>query len=196
MRTAAFRLPGAVLLIALSACSSSDAQRDDELYRVDPPEVILQAARALMEEDRNVALVTVDSRGQPRVRTVRTFLNDFDPLDPRKGMTVWIMTRDSTRKVGQINENSNVTLYFNNDARESYVSIMGAGTVHTDPNAPAVQPFLALEGFRQFFWPEFPKGFVMIEVQPRWVEYIGAGVPNHQVNWRPQAVTFSETIEQ
>ena len=182
---------GTLALFGLIGCAQSPpAPGDNELYQVDPPEVILKGARALMEADENVALVTVDSAGQPRVRSVRAFLGKVDPTDPRKGMTVWVMTRDSTRKIKQIHEHPPVTLYFNDDAKMSYLTIMGTGVVHTDPTDPKVQPYLLLEGYKEFFWPEFPKGFVMIEVQPHWIEFMGPGVRNHRTNWRPQSVSF------
>src|SRR6186713_965630 len=98
-----FLFSGLVLLFGLSSSAASESPQaaPEELYRVDKPEDILKAARALMESDENMALVSVDNQGQPRVRSVRAFLNDTDPSDPRVGMTVWVMTRDSTRKVEQ-----------------------------------------------------------------------------------------------
>lgn len=184
-------LAAVIFLTVLGGCSSMRPDgAGEELYRVDAPDAVLSAARSLMESDENVALVTVDREGQPRVRSVRAFLADVDPADPKKGMTVWIMTRDSTRKVEQIRQHPQVTLYFNDDAKISYLTIMGTGVVHTDPSEPAVQPFLRLEGYKEFFWPQFPEGFVMIEVRPRWIEFMGPGIRNHQEHWRPQSVVF------
>lgn len=168
---------------------------NEQLYRVDKPGDILKAARSLMESDENMALVTVDGQGQPRARSVRAFLSDIDETDPRAGMTVWVMTRDSTRKIGQIMRNPKVTLYFNDDAKFSYLSLMGTATVHTDPEHRTIKAILAreaLEGYAEYFWPNFPEGFVMIEVQPRWIEFMGPGVKNHPEHWRPQAVEFSQ----
>lgn len=161
----------------------------DDLYVGENPEAILSAARALMEADENMALVTVDSAGQPRVRSVRAFPSPVDPADPKSRMTVWVMTRETTRKVEQIKAHPQVTLYFDDDAKNSYLTIMGSATVHTDPSNPRVRPFLG-QGYEEFFWPDFPQGFVMIEVLPRWIEFMGPGISNHRENWRPQAVTF------
>jgi hypothetical protein len=66
---------------------------------------------------------------------------------------------------------------------------MGTAVVHTDPNNPRVQPFV-LDGYKEFFWPQFPKGFVMLEIIPRWIEFMGPGIKNHKENWRPQSVEF------
>lgn len=182
------------LIVFFSAnAGAQSAAANNELYRSDPPEAILKAARALIEKDENTALVTVDENGQPRVRSVRAFLAKPDPVDPFKGFTVWIMTRDSTRKVGQIRRNPKVTLYFNDDEKVSYLSIMGTAAVVTDPSDPGVKEFLAIEGYKEFFWPEFPKGFVMIRVRPTWLEFMGPDIKNHRQNWRPQAVEFPKT---
>lgn len=160
-----------------------------ELKPASDARTLLESARLLMLKDENVALVTVDSTGQPRVRTVRAFLDPVDPLRPASGVTVWIMTRMTTRKVDQIRQHPQVTLYFNDDARVSYASIMGTAVVHTDPNHPGAKRHYD-EDYAKFFWPEFPRGFVMIEVRPRWLEYMGPGVPNDRQTWRPQSVVF------
>lgn len=190
-----------VFCLAALAMASVASARDlppvpgDELYRVDPPEAIVAGARALMAADPDAALVTVDASGQPRVRSVRAFLAEPDATDPRAAMTVWVMTREGTRKIAQVRDHPQVSLYFDDDAKTSYLSIMGAATVHTDPAHPPIAALLArkdLEGYAAFFWPEFPKGFVMIEVRPRWIEFMGPGVANHPQHWRPQAVAFPD----
>ena len=40
------------------------------------------------------------------------------------------------------------------------------------------------------FWPAFPRDFVVIEVTPDWLEFIGPGVWNDPNTWRPQGVVF------
>ena len=183
--------------VALVGAHAGAASDRDQLYRSDSPEEIVRAARLLMESDENMALVTVDGDGQPRVRTVRAFLSDVDPADPRSTMTVWVMTRESTRKVEQIRQHPEVTLYFNDDPTVSYLTVMGTATVHTDPELPAIKSMLArkeLEGYADFFWPEFPNGFVMIEIRPNWIEFMGPGIKNHPEHWRPQAVEFDRRV--
>ena len=181
-----------ILLPAVITAQTSPSTNPpkEELYRVDAPEAIVKAARKLMEADENVALITVDGKGQPRIRTVKAFLNPVDLNDSRKSMTVWVMTRESTRKVEQIRRHGQVVLYFNDDTKVSYLSVMGKARLHTDPENPKVKPFLQMEGYKEFFWPQFPKGFVMIEVVPNWIEFMGPGIKNHKENWRPQAVEF------
>lgn len=82
-----------------------------------------------------------------------------------------------------------MTLYFDDDAQVSYLSIMGSATVHTDPNHERARQIYD-DGYAAFFWPQFPDDFVMIEVRPQWVEFMGPTVPNHPEHWRPQSMDF------
>lgn len=175
-----------------------DAQADipvSELNRAADPAAVLSSARRLMLSDSNAALITVDSDGRPRARTVFTLLERPDSADPVRGVTAWIMTRAESRKLDQIRQNPNVTLYYNDDANVSYASLMGRATIHTDPNHATARElytsWLPNEADRRYFWPDFPAGFVMIEVRPRWLEYMGQ--QDHHpdtATWRPQAVLF------
>jgi general stress protein 26 len=162
-----------------------------ELYKVASDAAILSAARALMIADSNVAVVTVDSTGQPRVRTTKAFVSPADSTDPAKGVTVWIMTRLTTRKVDQMRRHPQVTLYFNSDDRIEYATIMGTATIHRDPNHPQAKAFYE-DGYKEFFWPDFPNDFVMIEVKPLWLEYLGPMIAAHSSTWRPQAVVLAQ----
>ena len=150
--------------------------------------VVLDSADALIARHSTVGLVTVDEFNRPRVRTVRAFRLK-NPTTARERFTVFILTRTSTRKIDQIAKNPLVTLYFNEDQRAAYATIMGRATVHRDPKNPRLQPFLDSATVK-FFWPAFPRDFVMIEVVPDWLELIGPGLWNDPNTWRPQAVVF------
>jgi len=150
--------------------------------------VVLNSADALIARHSTVGLVTVDEFNRPRVRTVRAFRLK-NPTTARERFTVFILTRTSTRKIDQIAKNPLVTLYFNEDQRAAYATIMGRATVHRDPKNPRLQPFLDSATVK-FFWPAFPQDFVMIEVVPDWLELIGPGLWNDPNTWRPQAVVF------
>lgn len=152
---------------------------------------VLEGARALMLADENVALVSVDADGRPRVRTVKAFLDPPVAGRPAAGLTVWIMTRRTTRKVEQIRQHDKVALYFNDDDKLSYATLMGTAIVHTDPATPGAKRHYD-EEYAKFFWPAFPEDFVMIEVRPDWLEYMGPGVPNDRNTWRPRAVVFDK----
>jgi general stress protein 26 len=150
--------------------------------------LVLDSADALIARDSSVGLATVDESNRPRIRTVRAFRLEH-PTTARERFTVFILTRTSTRKIDQIAKNPLVTLYFNEDQHATYATIMGRATVHRDPKNPRLQSFLDSATVK-FFWPEFPRDFVMIEVTPEWLEFIGPGLWNDPNTWRPQAVVF------
>jgi general stress protein 26 len=153
--------------------------------------VVLDSADALIARDSSVGLVTVDASNRPRIRSVRAFRLK-QPATARDRFTIFVLTRQSTRKIDQIAENPLVTLYFNEDQRATYTTIMGRATVHRDPNNPRLESFLDPVTVK-FFWPAFPSDFVMIEVVPDWLEFIGPGLWNDPDTWRPQAVVFDST---
>lgn len=159
-----------------------------ELSLARDPAVVLDSAEALIGRDSAVGLVTVDEFYRPRIRSVRAFRLER-PATARDRFTVFILTRTSTRKIDQIAKNPLVTLYFNEDQRASYATIMGRATIHRDPQNPRLRSFLDSATVR-FFWPGFPRDFVMIEVVPDWLEFIGPGLWNDPDTWRPQAVVF------
>ena len=159
-----------------------------ELSLAREPAVVFDSADALIARDSSVGLVTVDEFNRPRIRSVRAFRLER-PATPRERFTVFILTRQSTRKIDQIAKNPLVTLYFNEDQRTTYATIMGRATVHRDPTNPRLQSFLDPATVK-FFWPAFPQDFVMIEVAPDWLEFIGPGLWNDPDTWRPQAVVF------
>ena len=159
-----------------------------ELSLARDPALLLDSAAALIARDSSVGMVTVDDAGRPRIRTVRAFRLERPPT-PRDRFTVFILTRQSTRKIDHIAKNPRVTLYFNEDHHVSYATLMGRATVHRDAQNPRLQPFLDSATVR-FFWPDFPRDFVLIEVVPDWLEFIGPGLWNDPDTWRPQAVVF------
>ena len=188
-------------LIAIGAACSRAPDAGPATATATPPRVpraelslardtalVLDSADALIARDSSVGLATVDESNRPRIRTVRAFRLGR-PTTARERFTVFILTRTSTRKIDQIARNPLVTLYFNEDQRATYATIMGRATVHRDPKNPRLQSFLDSATVK-FFWPAFPRDFVMIEVVPDWLEFIGPGLWNDPDTWRPQAVVF------
>ena len=154
----------------------------EELYTVADREALLSAARSIIESDQTAALVSVDSDGRPRIRTVNT-------TKPDSAMSIWIATRPGTRKVDQIRHNPNVALYYNVDNEISYLSIMGTAILHEDLETIQTRNPFGEQWTRQFF-PEYPNNMLLIEIQPTWLEVMGHGIAASDTDWRPQAVSF------
>ncbi len=177
-------MPGRITfgLTAISLVVLTVNAGDEELYKADDETTILAAARAIIGDDPNCALITIDPEGQPRVRTVRA-------STPEEDMTIWIATRPSTRKVKQIQQNDKVALYFNDDAKSSYVSVMGRATLHDDLDTKEKKNFFDEDSLERF-WPHFPDNYLLIRVEPIWIEVMGHGIEGHPETWRPQAVVL------
>lgn len=152
----------------------------ETLYQSAAPSRVLEAARQIIAGDPDCALITVDGNGQPRARTVTASAPEAD-------MTIWIATKPNTRKVSQLREHPEVTLYFSNDAAFSYVSIMGTATLHDDPTTVDAKNFYPPEQLRMH-WPDYPKDFLLIKVTPKWIEVEGHGMSGHADTWQPQGV--------
>jgi general stress protein 26 len=169
----------AVWICACATCAWADPA---ELYVAPDRDAVLAAARQIIESDPFMTLVTVDEDGQPRTRTV-----EHSPPDAH--MVIYISTIPDTRKVDQIRTNPKVTLYFDGPGDTTYVSIMGTATIHTDP-ATVMKHAWRTESARAVFWPDFPEDYVLIRVEPTWLEVVTPELESRQADWRPQAVTF------
>ncbi len=186
-----------VLAAAIAvACSSAPDARSDSSAAVPEAElslaldtaVFLDSADALIARQQSVGLATVDEDGRPRVRTVGAF-RLARPATARDRFTVFVLTRTNTRKVEQLARSPAVTLYFDEDERTSYATVMGHAIIHRDPQLPRLQEFLDSATIR-FFWPDYPRDFVMLEITPDWLEFMGPGLWNDPNNWRPRAVVL------
>ncbi len=191
-----FALPLVLTLAFVVACSSDRDPRRDAPPGVPRAELslaldtarLLDSAEALIARHPSVGFITVDAEGRPRARTVGAF-RLARPASTRDRFTIFVLTRTNTRKVEQLAVNPAVTLYFNEDPRMSYATIMGRATIHRDPQLPRLQEFMDSATI-QFFWPKYPQDFIMLEITPEWLEFMGPGLWNDPDNWRPQAVIF------
>lgn len=190
-------LIGLVASLAIACSSDRDVQArfaqappvpQGELLLAPDAALLLDSADALLSRQPSAGLISVDSAGRPRVRSVGAF-RLARPATPRDRFTVFVLTRPSTRKVEQFAHNPAVTLYFDEDDRTSYASLMGRATIHRNPDLPRLQEFLDSSTVR-FFWPDFPRDFVILEIVPDWIEFMGPGLWNDPNNWRPHAVVF------
>jgi general stress protein 26 len=173
-----------LVTVALACNIAVTAVAKEELNYAKDEATLLQAARAIIAKDPDCALITLDDNGQPRSRTVTA-------SQPDKDMTIWIATKHSTRKVKQIMMNPRVTLYFNDDPSYSYVSIMGRATLHDDLSTKIEKNFYG-DAKLKALWPEFPDDYLLIKVEPEWIEVTGHGVASRGDDWRPQASVFEK----
>lgn len=175
-----------LLPLPLTACSEEEASSEPAQVErsFEEHKALVLAARGIIAEDPFAALITVDADGQPRARTVNVRPPDSD-------MVMWIATKPNTRKVQQIRANPNVTLYFSNDLKSAYVTVMGTAVLHDDLETMEATSWYPDNQLRTF-WPEFPKDYLLIEVRAKWFEVLGHGIEADTETWRPQAVVIEK----
>ena len=162
-----------LILIGIQISSAVFAEQDKQNR-------LKQIAREVISAAGVSSLITVDSEGQPRSRAVASF-------EPDDNFVVWIATRPVTRKVDQIRDHKQVTLYYFDSATNSYVSIMGQAELVEDVD---VKTKMRREQDSERFYPNFPDDYLLIKVTPSWMEVLGGEFRGDTETWRPERVDF------
>lgn len=143
------------LLVSFSVSSNLNAQNT---FNRDS---IILAAKELINETHYCALVTVDSTGQPQVRTM-------NPFPANDELIIWFGTSRYSRKVKEIMDNPKVSVYFaNHDSATGYVNITGTAVIIDDKEL--------LFKMKRGYWesiPDWQSNFVLIKIIPKTIEVI------------------------
>jgi len=144
-------------------------------------DTVIVAAREIISETTYCALVTVDSTGQPQIRTMNPF-----PLNDE--FITWFATARTSRKVAEIRNNPRVSVYYaNHISAKGYVSITGTAEVIDDKEL--------LMKMKRAYWegiPDWQNIFVLIKITPLKLEVINYkhGLNNDPKTFRAPWITF------
>jgi len=124
-------------------------------------DTILLAAHEIINETTYCGLVTIDSSGQPQIRTM-------NPFPVKDDFIIWFATSRTSRKVREIKNNPKVCVYFANHlTAKGYVNINGSASVIDDREL--------LIKMKRDYWNGI-KGwqdrFVLIKIIPKSIEII------------------------
>ncbi len=127
------------------------------------------------------ALITLDEKDLPMVRVMDPFLPDSD-------FTVWLGTNPKSRKVNQIKNNPNVTLYYLDSDGSGYVVIHGIAQLVDEPKEKEKRWKVEWEAF----YPNRTEDYLLIKVSPEWMEVISysRGIVGDPTTWQPPVVRF------
>ena len=124
-------------------------------------DTILVAAREIIKETTYCALVTIDSTGQPQVRTM-------NPFPANDELITWFATSRTSRKVREIKNNPKVCVYYaDHMSAKGYVNITGTAEVIDDKEL--------LIKMKRDYWENIPNWqniFVLIKIVPKTIEVI------------------------
>ena len=144
-------------------------------------DTLLSAAREYMHSARFCALITIDESGSSHARTM-------DPFDPDENMIVWLGTNRNSRKVREIKNNPNVTLFYTQNKGVGYVSIIGNATIVDDKEKKSE---LWKNEWKNFY-DKGKENYVLIKVVPARLELLNfnLGISGDKYTWKTPAVEF------
>lgn len=120
-----------------------------------PKDTLIKAAQEIIQATHFCALATVDSTGQPQVRTM-------NPFPVKDDLVIWFATGRKSRKVGELKNNPKVCIYFADHKNASgYVSIDGTAEVIDDKEL--------LIKMKRDYWQSIPNWqdiFVLVKITP------------------------------
>lgn len=144
-------------------------------------DTILVAAREIIEATHYCALATIDSSGQPQVRTMNPF-----PVNDE--LITWFATSRTSRKVREIKNHPKVCVYYADHlSARGYVSITGTAEVIDDKEL--------LGKMKRDYWSGIPNWqdiFVLIKIVPKTLEVINYkhGLNNDPNTFRAPSIIF------
>lgn len=165
-----FVLIALALLVTVSGSGFSVLKAQSPVNR----DTLILAAHEIINETTYCGLVTVDSLGQPQIRTM-------NPFPVKEDFVIWFATARKSRKVREIKNNPKVCVYFADHINaKGYVNINGTATVIDDKEL--------LVRMKRDYWngiPGWQDIFVLIKIVPGSIETINY---KHGLNNNP--VTF------
>jgi general stress protein 26 len=143
---------------------------------------LLNATREIIKSAGKVALITQDEHGIPQIRTM-------DPFEPEADLTVWLATHPNTRKVQQIRNNPNVTLYYPDKNDKGYVVIHGKAELVNDQK----EKDMRWKNEWKSFYTNRTDAYLLIKVTPHYLELINynRGITGDPKTWQPARVEFN-----
>lgn len=144
---------------------------------------LLNAAREIIKSAGKVALITQDENGNPQIRTM-------DPFEPEADFTVWLATHPNTRKVQQVKNNPNVTLYYPDKMDKGYVVIHGRAELVNDQKEKDKR----WKSEWKNFYANRTDAYLLIKVTPHYLELINynRGISGDPKTWQPAMVRFKK----
>jgi general stress protein 26 len=136
------------------------------------------AALEIMNSTHYCGLITIDSTGQPQVRTM-------NPFPANNELITWFATARTSRKVKELRHNPKVCIYYaDHISAKGYVNITGIAEVIDDKEL--------LKKMKREYWEGIPNWqdiFVLIKIVPKTIEVINY---KHGINNNP--TTFKAPV--
>lgn len=165
------------VLISVSASFYSELKGQPAVNR----DTLILAAHEIITETSYCGLATIDSSGQPQIRTM-------NPFPVKDDFVIWFATSRTSRKVREIKDNPKVCVYFANHLNaKGYVNINGSASVIDDREL--------LFKMKREYWngiPGWQDKFVLIKIIPQSIEVINYkhGLNNDPETFQAPTISF------
>jgi general stress protein 26 len=165
------------LLVSTSGSFYSEMNGQSSVNR----DTIILAAHEIINETTYCGLVTIDSLGQPQIRTM-------NPFPVKDDFVIWFATSRISRKVIEIKNNPKVCVYFaNHITAKGYVNINGSASVIDNKEL--------LIKMKRDYWNSvqgWQDKFVLIKIIPKSIEIINYkhGLNNDPDTFKAPVISF------
>jgi general stress protein 26 len=129
-------------------------------HKIVSKDTLIEAAKEIIASATTCALITIEGN-HPIVRVM-------DPFPPESDFTVWFGTNPKSRKVNQIKNNPNVTLYYLEKDASGYVVIHGIAELVNDQQEKEKH----WKKEWKAFYPDKNESYLLIKVTPKSMEVI------------------------
>jgi general stress protein 26 len=170
-----------ILLILCIVVFSSAVPLGSNAQPVVNRDTLILAAREIMGSTHYCALATIDSTGQPQIRTM-------NPFPANDELITWFATSRTSRKVEEIKKNPKVCVYWaDHVSAKGYVSITGTAEVIDNKEL--------LTKMKRDYWngiPNWQDIFVLIKIVPVTLDVINYkhGLNNDPNTFRAPSIVF------
>lgn len=144
---------------------------------------LIKAAKEIITSTGTCALITQDSNGISRVRTM-------DPFLPENDLTIWFGTNPKSKKVVQIKNNNKVSIYYRDKDDSGYVTIYGKAELI---NNQTVKNKYWKDSWKSFY-PNKKESYLLIKVTPIWMEVVSPtrNIIGDLKTWEPPTLFFKD----
>lgn len=166
-----------LLFILFLFITSSQAQQ----IKTNERDSIIAAAKEIINSTPICALITLDENGLPNIRTM-------DPFPVENNFVIWFGTNKLSRKVKEIRNNPNVTIYYTNTTNNDYVVITGKAEIIDDKNEKEKR----WKSEWEEFYPNRKETYTLIKVTPIGLDVLTSkhNLPPDKNTWRIPHIKF------
>ena len=168
---------GTILTYLLFSCLHSEPT----IQAVTNDELIKKAALEIISVSKYCTLISTGNDGFPNARIM-------DPFPPDRNWVIWMGTNAYSRKVKEILTNKKITLFYESEGSDGYVSLKGTGYINNEQENK-IKYFKS--GWKEFY-PDDRTNFTLIKFVTEKLEIVSykKGLLGEKRTWEAPSILF------